>query len=105
VISDAKASLSPKDLLAEFDAVVRGGRGASRATCRSRAASSPVCTRHGLPAAANKRVAGDQEVKDLWATDKHVVIIGGGDTGRLRRHVQSPQRKVGDAIRASPYAS
>jgi glutamate synthase (NADPH/NADH) small chain len=29
----------------------------------------------------NKRVAGDQEVKDLWATDKHVVIIGGGDTG------------------------
>jgi glutamate synthase (NADPH/NADH) small chain len=29
----------------------------------------------------NKRVAGDQEVKDLWATGKHVVIIGGGDTG------------------------
>jgi glutamate synthase (NADPH) small chain len=29
----------------------------------------------------NKRVAGDHEVKDLWATDKHVVIIGGGDTG------------------------
>ena len=29
----------------------------------------------------NKRVAGDQEVPDLWATGKHVVIIGGGDTG------------------------
>ncbi|HEY1287789.1 MAG TPA: FAD-dependent oxidoreductase, partial [Burkholderiales bacterium] len=29
----------------------------------------------------NKRVAGDQDVTDLWATDKHVVIIGGGDTG------------------------
>jgi glutamate synthase (NADPH/NADH) small chain len=29
----------------------------------------------------NKRVAGDQDVKDLWATDKHVVVIGGGDTG------------------------
>jgi glutamate synthase (NADPH/NADH) small chain len=29
----------------------------------------------------NKRVAGDHEVPDLWASDKHVVIIGGGDTG------------------------
>ena len=29
----------------------------------------------------NKRVAGDAGVPDLWATDKHVVVIGGGDTG------------------------
>ena len=29
----------------------------------------------------NRRVAGDKEVEDLWATGKHVVIIGGGDTG------------------------
>jgi glutamate synthase (NADPH/NADH) small chain len=29
----------------------------------------------------NKRVAGDKGVPDLWATDKHVVVIGGGDTG------------------------
>jgi glutamate synthase (NADPH/NADH) small chain len=29
----------------------------------------------------NRRVAGDREIKDLWATGKHVVIIGGGDTG------------------------
>jgi glutamate synthase (NADPH/NADH) small chain len=29
----------------------------------------------------NKRVAGDTGVPDLWATDKHVVVIGGGDTG------------------------
>jgi glutamate synthase (NADPH/NADH) small chain len=29
----------------------------------------------------NKRVAGDAGVPDLWATGKHVVIIGGGDTG------------------------
>ena len=29
----------------------------------------------------NRRVAGDDKVKDLWATGKHVVIIGGGDTG------------------------
>ena len=29
----------------------------------------------------NRRVAGDKEVLDLWATGKHVVVIGGGDTG------------------------
>jgi glutamate synthase (NADPH/NADH) small chain len=29
----------------------------------------------------NKRVAGDQGVRDLWASGKHVVVIGGGDTG------------------------
>src|ERR1700741_1391465 len=29
----------------------------------------------------NKRVAGDTQVPELWATGKHVVIIGGGDTG------------------------
>jgi glutamate synthase (NADPH/NADH) small chain len=29
----------------------------------------------------NRRVAGDTQVCDLWATGKHVVIIGGGDTG------------------------
>jgi glutamate synthase (NADPH/NADH) small chain len=29
----------------------------------------------------NKRVAGDSGVPDLWASGKHVVIIGGGDTG------------------------
>jgi len=29
----------------------------------------------------NRRVAGDKNVKDLWAAGKHVVVIGGGDTG------------------------
>ncbi len=29
----------------------------------------------------NKRVAGDANVPDLWAKDKHVIVIGGGDTG------------------------
>jgi glutamate synthase (NADPH/NADH) small chain len=29
----------------------------------------------------NRRVAGDGGVAELWATGKHVVIIGGGDTG------------------------
>src|SRR5687767_1369177 len=29
----------------------------------------------------NRRVAGDKHVEDLWASGKHVVVIGGGDTG------------------------
>lgn len=29
----------------------------------------------------NRRVAGDKSVPDLWASGKHVVVIGGGDTG------------------------
>src|SRR5207245_10568686 len=29
----------------------------------------------------NKRVAGDPGVRELWASGKHVVVIGGGDTG------------------------
>ena len=29
----------------------------------------------------NRRVAGDKNVSELRATDKHVVVIGGGDTG------------------------
>jgi glutamate synthase (NADPH/NADH) small chain len=29
----------------------------------------------------NRRVAGDGGIRDLWATGKHVVVIGGGDTG------------------------
>ncbi|OFZ72621.1 MAG: glutamate synthase [Betaproteobacteria bacterium RBG_16_64_9] len=29
----------------------------------------------------NRRVAGDMDVPELWATGRHVVIIGGGDTG------------------------
>jgi glutamate synthase (NADPH/NADH) small chain len=39
------------------------------------------CTSNGVPALQNKRVAGDRGVPDLWATGKHVVVIGGGDTG------------------------
>ncbi|MGA8048841.1 MAG: FAD-dependent oxidoreductase, partial [Burkholderiales bacterium] len=27
------------------------------------------------------RVAGDKNIRELWATGKHVVVIGGGDTG------------------------
>jgi glutamate synthase (NADPH/NADH) small chain len=50
----------------------------------------------------NKRNAGDDEIRaaprgSLVATGKHVVVIGGGDTGGLRRHVEPPGRALGHA--------
>jgi glutamate synthase (NADPH/NADH) small chain len=71
-----------RKLLAEFDAVVlAGGAEAPR--------DLPVPGRDlkGIEFAMdflplqNRRVAGDKNVSELWATDKHVVVIGGGDTG------------------------
>jgi len=71
-----------KKLLAEYDAVVlAGGAEVPR--------DLPVPGREleGIQFAMdflplqNRRVAGDKSVKDLWASGKHVVIIGGGDTG------------------------
>jgi len=80
--SDAKASLSPEKILAEYDAVVLAG-GAEQPRdlpIPGRELAGVHFAMEFLPL-QNKRVAGDQDVQDLWATDKHVVIIGGGDTG------------------------
>jgi glutamate synthase (NADPH/NADH) small chain len=80
--SDAKNSLPPEKLLADYDAVVLAG-GAEQPRdlpIPGRDLSGVHFAMEFLPL-QNKRVAGDQDVKDLWATDKHVVIIGGGDTG------------------------
>ena len=74
--------VSPKKLLAEFDAVVLAG-GAEQPR------DLPVSGREldGIHFAMdflplqNRRVAGDKNVKELWASGKHVVVIGGGDTG------------------------
>jgi glutamate synthase (NADPH/NADH) small chain len=80
--SDAKASVSPASLLAQFDAVVLAG-GAEQPRdlpIPGRELAGVHFAMEFLPL-QNKRVAGDQEVKDLWATGKHVVVIGGGDTG------------------------
>ena len=74
--------VAPQKLLAEFNAVVLAG-GAEQ----SRDLPVPGRELDGVHFAMeflplqNKRVAGDAGVPDLWATDKHVVIIGGGDTG------------------------
>jgi glutamate synthase (NADPH/NADH) small chain len=68
--------------LAEFDAVVLAG-GAEQ----PRDLPIPGRNLDGVHFAMeflplqNKRVAGDATVPELWATNKHVVIIGGGDTG------------------------
>jgi glutamate synthase (NADPH/NADH) small chain len=82
VPNDATEMLAPDRLRAEFDAVVLCG-GAEQA----RDLPIPGRELDGIHFAMeflplqNKRVAGDKNVQDLWASGKHVVIIGGGDTG------------------------
>ena len=74
--------LDPATIADEFDAVVLAG-GAEQPR------NLPVPGREldGVHFAMdflplqNRRVAGDGDVKELWARGKHVVIIGGGDTG------------------------
>jgi glutamate synthase (NADPH/NADH) small chain len=80
--NDAAEHLPAGKLLAEFDAVVLCG-GAEQ----PRDLPIPGRSLDGIHFAMeflplqNKRGAGDRGVPDLWATDRHVVIIGGGDTG------------------------
>jgi glutamate synthase (NADPH) small chain len=78
----ATGTIAPKKLLAEFDAVVLAG-GAEQPRdlpIPGRELDGVHFAMEFLPL-QNKRVAGDAGVPDLWATDKHVVVIGGGDTG------------------------
>ena len=74
--------LAPEKLTAEFDAVVLSG-----GSEQPRDLPLPGRTLDGVHYAMeflplqNRRVAGDHGVPELWATDKHVVVIGGGDRG------------------------
>jgi glutamate synthase (NADPH/NADH) small chain len=80
--SDARETLDPQALLAQFDAVVLAG-GAEQPRdlpIPGRDLTGVHFAMDFLPL-QNKRVAGDTHVPDLWASDKHVIIIGGGDTG------------------------
>ena len=80
--SDARETLSPEQLKAQFDAVVLAG-GAEQPRdlpIPGRELVGVHFAMEFLPL-QNKRVAGDGAVPDLWATGKHVVVIGGGDTG------------------------
>jgi glutamate synthase (NADPH/NADH) small chain len=78
----AATAVDARELLAQFDAVVLAG-GAEQ----PRDLPVPGRDLAGIEYAMdflplqNRRVAGDAQVADLWATDRHVVIIGGGDTG------------------------
>ncbi len=79
--ADAVA-LDPATIADEFDAVVlSGGAEAPRdLPVPGRELDGVHYAMDFLPL-QNRRVAGDGGVKDLWATGKHIVIIGGGDTG------------------------
>ncbi len=71
-----------KHLAAEFDAMVLAG-GAEQPRdlpVPGRALDGIEFAMDFLPL-QNRRVAGDAGVRELWAKGKHVVIIGGGDTG------------------------
>jgi len=74
--------LEPAALLAGFDAIVlSGGAEAPRdLPIPGRDLKGIEFAMDFLPL-QNRRVAGDPGVADLWASGKHVVIIGGGDTG------------------------
>jgi glutamate synthase (NADPH/NADH) small chain len=80
--TDARESISPEKVTNDFDAVVLAG-GAEQ----PRDLPIPGRDLDGVHFAMeflplqNKRVAGDQGIRDLWASGKHVVVIGGGDTG------------------------
>ncbi len=82
VPNDATEMLAAERLRAEFDAVVLCG-GAEQ----PRDLPIPGRELDGIHFAMeflplqNKRVAGDKGVPELSASGKHVVIIGGGDTG------------------------
>ena len=75
-------TVDPRQLVDEFDAVVLAG-GAEQ----PRDLPVPGRELDGVHFAMdflplqNRRVAGDDRVKELWASGKHVVVIGGGDTG------------------------
>jgi glutamate synthase (NADPH/NADH) small chain len=80
--NDAKNTIAPEQLLADFDAVVlAGGSEVPRdLPIPGRDLAGVHFAMEFLPL-QNKRVAGDAGVPELSASGKHVVVIGGGDTG------------------------
>jgi glutamate synthase (NADPH/NADH) small chain len=82
IVSDARENIPAAKLLSGFDAVVlAGGSEQPRdLPIPGRGLEGVHFAMEFLPL-QNRRVAGDIVADELWATDKHVVIIGGGDTG------------------------
>jgi glutamate synthase (NADPH/NADH) small chain len=82
IASDATETVPPAALIADFDAVVLAG-GAEQPRdlpIPGRALEGIHFAMQFLPS-QNKVVAGDHIEGQIVATDKHVVVIGGGDTG------------------------
>src|SRR5213596_1332405 len=78
----AAETVAPEKVVAEFDAVVlSGGAEQPRDLPLPGRELDGVYFAMEFLSLQNRRVAGDKGVRDLWATDKHVVVIGGGDTG------------------------
>ncbi len=78
----ATGTIAPAKLLAEFGAVaLTGGAEQPRDLPVPGRELDGVHFAMEFLSLQNKRVAGAAGVPDLWASDKHVVIIGGGDTG------------------------
>ena len=78
----AKNTIAPAKVLAEFDAVVLSG-GAEQPRdlpVPGRELKGTYFAMEFLPS-QNRVVAGDQVPGQILATGKHVVVIGGGDTG------------------------
>jgi glutamate synthase (NADPH/NADH) small chain len=82
ILNDARSYVAPEKLRADFDAVVlAGGAEAPRdLPIPGRELAGVHYAMEFLPL-QNKRVAGDGGVPELLAGGKHVVVIGGGDTG------------------------
>jgi glutamate synthase (NADPH/NADH) small chain len=82
VTNDAKETLSAEQLKADFDAIVlTGGSETSRdLPVPGRDLDGVHFAMEFLPQ-QNKVVAGDKLKGQLKATGKHVIVIGGGDTG------------------------
>jgi len=82
IANDARSTVSPESLKSEFDAIVLAG-GAEEPRdlpIPGRSLDGVHYAMEFLPL-QNKRVAGDTGVPGLSAAGKHVVVIGGGDTG------------------------
>src|SRR5262245_5922221 len=82
IVNDARESISADQLHKQFDAIVLAG-GAEQPRdlpIPGRELDGVHYAMEFLPL-QNKRVAGESEVRELTAGGKHVVVIGGGDTG------------------------
>ena len=82
VVSDARETISADQLKNQFDAIVlaAGAETPRDLPIPGRELQGVHFAMEFLPL-QNKRVAGDGSVPELSATGKHVVVIGGGDTG------------------------